>query len=143
VCRSRHQAERVRRLGPREGKASRAERQRVSTEPRVQTVDSPHPRDSAPIIGAIEYNAKAWTDAEADLRKSIDAFPQQVDPVAVLRLSLALDQQTKYAEALKYANQAVDLTKEGTTAGKAARDEKDRLTKLSSGTAPGQNPAPK
>jgi tetratricopeptide (TPR) repeat protein len=95
------------------------------------------------IIGAIEYNGKAWTDAEADLRKSIDAFPQQVDPVAVLRLSLALDQQTKYAEALKYANQAVDLTKEGTAAGKAARDEKDRLTRLNSGTAPGQNPAPK
>jgi tetratricopeptide (TPR) repeat protein len=95
------------------------------------------------IIGAIEYNAKAWTDAEADLRKSIDAFPQQVDPVAVLRLSLSLDQQTKYAEALKYANQAVDLTKEDTTVGKAARDEKDRLTKLNSGTAPGQTPAPK
>jgi tetratricopeptide (TPR) repeat protein len=95
------------------------------------------------IIGAIEYNAKAWSDAEADLRKSIDAFPQQVDPVAVLRLSLALDQQNKYAEALKYANQAVDLTKEGTPAGKAARDEKDRLTRLNSGTAPGQNPAPK
>jgi tetratricopeptide (TPR) repeat protein len=95
------------------------------------------------IIGAIEYNAKAWTDAETDLRKSIDAFPQQVDPVAVLRLSLALDQQNKYAEALKYANQAVDLTKEGTAAGKAARDEKDRLTRLNSGTAPGQTPAPK
>jgi hypothetical protein len=63
--------------------------------------------------------------------------------VAVLRLSLALDQQNKYAEALKYANQAVDLTKEGTPAGKAARDEKDRLTRLNSGTAPGQNPAPK
>jgi tetratricopeptide (TPR) repeat protein len=95
------------------------------------------------VIGTIEYNAKAWTDAEADLRKSIDAFPQQVDPVAVLRLSLALDQQNKYVEALKYANQAVTLTQESTSAGKAARDEKDRLTKLNSGTAPGQTPAPK
>jgi tetratricopeptide (TPR) repeat protein len=95
------------------------------------------------ILGTIEYNAKAWTDAETDLRKSIDAFPQQVDPVAVLRLSLALDQQKKYVEALKYANQAVDLTKDTTSAGKAARDEKDRLTQLNSGTAPGQNPAPK
>ncbi len=67
---------------------------------------------------------------KANLRKSIDAFPQQVDPVAVLRLSLALDQQNRYPEALKYANQAVDLTKEGTTAGDAARKEKDRLTQL-------------
>ncbi|HLW86507.1 MAG TPA: hypothetical protein VKR60_14925 [Candidatus Sulfotelmatobacter sp.] len=95
------------------------------------------------IIGTIEYNAKAWTDAEADLRKSIDAFPQQVDPVAVLRLSLTLDQQKKYAEALKYANQAVDLTPATTSAGKAARDEKDRLTQINSGTAPGTTPAPK
>ena len=95
------------------------------------------------IIGTIEYNAKAWTDAEADLRKSIDAFPQQVDPVAVLRLSLTLDQQKKYVEALKYANQAVELTQATTSAGKAAREEKDRLTQLNSGTAPGTTPAPK
>jgi tetratricopeptide (TPR) repeat protein len=95
------------------------------------------------IIGTIEYNAKAWTEAEADLRKSIDAFPQQVDPVAVLRLSLTLDQQKKYAEALKYANQAVELTQATTSAGKAAREEKDRLTQLNSGTAPGTTPAPK
>jgi tetratricopeptide (TPR) repeat protein len=95
------------------------------------------------IIGTIEYNAKAWTDAEGDLRKSIDAFPQQVDPVAVLRLSLTLDQQKKYAEALKYANQAVELTQPTTGAGKAAREEKDRLTQLNSGTAPGTTPSPK
>jgi len=95
------------------------------------------------VIGTIEYNAKAWADAETDLRKSIDVFPQQVDPVAVLRLSLALDQQKKYVEALKYANQAVDLTKGDTPAGKAARDEKDRLTQINSGTAPGTTPAPK
>jgi tetratricopeptide (TPR) repeat protein len=88
------------------------------------------------ILGTLDYNAKAWADAEGNLKKSIDAFPQQVDPVAVLRLSLALDKQDKYPEALKYANQAVDLTKEGTVAGDAARTEKDRLTKLTSGSAP-------
>jgi tetratricopeptide (TPR) repeat protein len=88
------------------------------------------------ILGTLDFNAKAWTDAEANLRKSIDAFPQQVDPVAVLRLSLALDQQNKYPEALKYANQAVDLTKEGTSTGDAARREKDRLTQLTSGGVP-------
>lgn len=94
------------------------------------------------ILGTLEYNAKAWADAETDLRKSIDALPQQPDPVAVLRLSLALDQEKKYPEALKYANQAVTLTQETTSAGKAAREEKDRLTQLNSGTAPG-TPAPK
>jgi tetratricopeptide (TPR) repeat protein len=85
------------------------------------------------ILGTLDYNAKAWADAEANLRKSIDAYPQQPDPVAVLRLSLALDQQNKYPDALKYANQAVDLTKEGTGAGDAARKEKDRLIQLIGG----------
>jgi len=95
------------------------------------------------ILGTLSFNAKNWPDAETNLRKSIDAFPQQVDAVAVFRLAVALDMQNRIPEALKYANQAVDLTKDTTAAGKAARDEKDRLTKLSSGSAPGQTPAPK
>jgi tetratricopeptide (TPR) repeat protein len=92
--------------------------------------------DAYAILGTIDFNAKAWADAEGNLRKSIDAFPQQVDPVAVFRLSVALDMQNKYPEALKYADQAVGLTKEGTGAGDAARKEKDRLTQLTSGGAP-------
>ncbi len=91
------------------------------------------------ILGTLDFNAKAWPDAEADLKKSIDAYPQQVDPVAVLRLSLTLDQEDRYPDALKYADQAVTLTKEGTATGDAARKEKDRLTRLTGGT----NPAPK
>ncbi len=94
------------------------------------------------ILGTISFNAKAWADAEAGLRKSIDAFPQQVDPIAVFRLAVALDMQNKIPEALKYANQAVDLTKEETAAGKAARAEKDRLTKLNVGAGPAQTPGP-
>jgi tetratricopeptide (TPR) repeat protein len=85
------------------------------------------------ILGTLDFNAKAWADAEGNLRKSIDAFPQQVDPIAVFRLSVALDMQSKYPEALKYANQAVDLTKTGTNAGDAARKEKDRLIQLIGG----------
>jgi hypothetical protein len=85
------------------------------------------------ILGTLDYDAKAWADAEGNLRKSIDAFPQQVDPVAVVRLSLSLDQQNKYPEALKFANQAVDLTKEGTNTGDAARKERDRLIQLIGG----------
>jgi tetratricopeptide (TPR) repeat protein len=96
------------------------------------------------ILGTLAFNAKHWPDAEGALRKSIDAYPQQPDPVAVFRLAVSLDMQSKIPEAMKYADQAVDLTKErpDSGVGKAARDEKDRLTKLSSGTAPGQ-PAPK
>jgi tetratricopeptide (TPR) repeat protein len=85
------------------------------------------------IIGTLDFNAKAWADAEGNLRKSIDAFPQQPDPIAIFRLSVALDMQNKYPEALKFANQAVDLTKPGTGAGDAARKEKDRLIQLIGG----------
>lgn len=88
------------------------------------------------ILGTLDFNAKAWADAEGNLRKSIEAYLQEPDPIAVFRLSVALDMQGKYPEALKYANQAVELTKEGTDAGKAARDEKDRLTQLTGGAAP-------
>lgn len=90
------------------------------------------------VLGKLSSDAKRWPDAETDLRKSIDAFPQQVDPIAVLRLAVALDMQNKIPEALKYADQAVELTKDrpDSGAGKAARDEKDRLTKLNVGSAP-------
>jgi tetratricopeptide (TPR) repeat protein len=93
------------------------------------------------VLGALASDAKSWPEAENDLRKSIDAYPQQLDSVAVLRLAVALDMQNKFPEALKYANQAVDLTKDhaDSPAGKAARAEQDRLTKLNSGTAPGQS----
>jgi tetratricopeptide (TPR) repeat protein len=85
------------------------------------------------IVGTLDFNAKAWAAAEDNLRKSIDAFPQQPDAIAIFRLSVALDMQNKYPEALKYANQAVDLTKAGTGAGDAARKEKDRLIQLIGG----------
>jgi tetratricopeptide (TPR) repeat protein len=91
------------------------------------------------ILGTLSFNAKNWPEAEGSLRKSIDALPQQPDPIAVFRLAVALDMQGKVPEALKYADQAVDLTKDrpDSAAGKAARDEKDRLTKLNTGAAPG------
>jgi tetratricopeptide (TPR) repeat protein len=85
------------------------------------------------ILGTLDFNAKNWAAAEQNLRKSIDAYPQEVDAVAVFRLSVALDMQSKYPDALKYANQAVDLTKAGTSAGDAARKEKDRLVQLIGG----------
>lgn len=96
------------------------------------------------ILGTLASNAKNYAEAETNLRKSIEAFPEQVDPVAVLRLAIALDMQSKYPDALKYANQAVDLTKNqpDSPAAKAALSEQDRLTKLSSGSAPGQSAAP-
>lgn len=89
------------------------------------------------IMGTIQYNREKYADAEGSYRKSIDAYPSQPDPVAVLRLALSLDKQNKYPEALKEANHAVELTQEGTPAGKLARQERDRLAQLTGA----QNPA--
>ncbi len=102
------------------------------------------------IMGTLEFNKEKYADAENYYRKSIDAYPAQLDPVVVLRLALALDKQGKYPEALKEANHAVELTQEGSTAGGLARRERDRLVQLTGGSptpaskppASAQNPAP-
>jgi len=88
------------------------------------------------ILGTIAFNQKNYTEAESQFRKSIDALPSQPDPVVVLRLAIALDNQGKYPDALKEANRAVDLTQENTSAGTLARRERDRLVQLTGGSAP-------
>jgi tetratricopeptide (TPR) repeat protein len=88
------------------------------------------------IMGTIQYNKEKYAEAESYYRKSIDAYPSQPDPVAVLRLALSLDKQDKYPDALKEANHAVELTQDSTNIGKLARQERDRLAKLTGGTAP-------
>jgi len=85
------------------------------------------------ILGAIAYNKDTKEDyakAEDYLRKSITALPEQPDPVSVLRLSIALDKQGKYTDALEQANKAVAMTKEGTAIGDPARREQSRLQSL-------------
>lgn len=96
--------------------------------------------DAYAIIGTLAFNAKNYSEAEANLRKSIEADPQEPDSVSIFRLAVSLDMQNKIPEAMKYVDQAVELTKDrpDSGVGKAARDEKDRLVKLSGGTAPGQ-----
>jgi len=96
------------------------------------------------VLGTISFKASAWPDAEANLRKSIDALPQSPDVVAVYRLALALDFQNKIPEALKVVQQAVDLTKDNpdSPAGKAARQEQDRLMKYAGANTPGQAGTP-
>ena len=94
------------------------------------------------VLGTVNYNREKFADAEISFRKSIEAYPQQPDPLAVLRLALSLDKQNKYPEALKFANQAVDLTQDTTTLGHLARNERDRLIQLTGGTVPAPNAKP-
>lgn len=85
------------------------------------------------IIGTIQYKREQFVDAEATLRKAIDADPANPDPVVILRLALALDQQKKYPEALEQVKKAVDLTQDSTDVGKMARNERDRLVVVTGG----------
>jgi tetratricopeptide (TPR) repeat protein len=92
------------------------------------------------IVGTIEFKRDQFPQAEADLRKSIDAFPSNPDPVVVLRLAISMDRQERYADALKQADRAVELTQDGTPVGQLARQERDRLSQLAK---PGSAPADK
>lgn len=89
-------------------------------------------------MGAIEYNRNNFPAAQTNFEKAIDAFPSEPYALDVLRLALSLDKQGKYAEALKVANRAVDMTQDNTPMGTPARRERDRLQQLTGGTAPAQ-----
>ena len=93
------------------------------------------------IIGTVQYKRALYADAEATLRKALDADAANPDPVVVLSLALSLDMQKKYPEALQQANRAVDLTKEDTEVGKSARIERDRLVSQT-GSVATQNATP-
>jgi tetratricopeptide (TPR) repeat protein len=94
------------------------------------------------ILGTLDFNQGNFASAQTNLQKSIDVYPQQPDPVTVLRLSLSLDRQNKYPEALTVANRAVELTQEGTPAGGMARRERDRLVQLTGGKPAGVSTTP-
>ncbi len=132
-------------------KDQRYEEARKDAQHALQTIDTDLPQGVAPeqveayksllkstvysLLGTIDFNQEKFADAEGNFRKSIDAYPSQPDPVVVLRLALSLDKQNKYPEALKEANHAVELTQDGTSAGKLARQERDRLVQLTGGAA--------
>jgi tetratricopeptide (TPR) repeat protein len=94
------------------------------------------------IIGTIDFKKDDYAGAQANLQKSIDAYPSDPDPVVVLRLALTLDKQGRYPEALKVANRAVELTQDNTAIGTPARHERDRLQQLTGAAAPAQPQSP-
>ena len=95
-------------------------------------------------LGTVAMVKKDYATAETNLRKSaeLNAMP---DPVTYLRLSVALDQQKKYPQALDAANKAVQYSADSPQANNLAKIERDRLQKLmnAGGTpAPATSPAP-
>jgi tetratricopeptide (TPR) repeat protein len=94
------------------------------------------------IIGTIDFKKERYAAAQQSLQKSIDAYPQDPDPIVVLRLAITLDKQQKYPEALKVANRAVELTQDNARipaqVKTMAQQERDRLQLLTGGAPPAQ-----
>ncbi len=97
-------------------------------------------------LGTVAMVKKDYAAAETNLRKSSELNPQP-DPVTWLRLSVALDQQKKYPQALEAANKAVQYSADAPQANNLAKMERDRLQKLvnapaAPAAAPPTSPAP-
>ena len=95
-------------------------------------------------LGTVAMVKKDYPTAEKNLSKSaeLNVLP---DAVTYLRLSVALDQQKKYPQALDAANKAVQYSADSPQANNLAKQERDRLQKLVNvgGTAaPAASPAP-
>jgi tetratricopeptide (TPR) repeat protein len=94
-------------------------------------------------MGMVELVRKNPAEAEKHYRVAVELNTARPDPVTLLRLALALDQQKKYADALPFANRAVELS--ATTGGmvaERAKQEQDRLNQLTGQKPPAPTTAP-
>ena len=80
-------------------------------------------------LGTVEFNRKNYPQAETYLRKSVESSALQPDPVTWLQLSLALDRENKYNDALQAANKCIEIA-QNHPAGSYCAEERDRLAKL-------------
>ena len=92
-------------------------------------------------LGVIAMNKKDYAAAEKNFQQAADLMKAQPDAVVYLRLSVAQDNQNKYAQALDSANKAVQYAPEGSAEKNLAKQQQDRLQKLIAEKAPSAAPA--
>jgi tetratricopeptide (TPR) repeat protein len=94
-------------------------------------------------MGYIEMARKNYGISEQHLKNALAISTAEPDPINYLRLSVVQDNQKKYPEALVSANKAVELAQAQNNAPvlALAKNEKDRLTKLSAGSPKPAAPA--
>ena len=92
-------------------------------------------------IGTVELSRSNYSAAETALRKAVDINTIQPDAVTWLRLSVVLDHEKNYSEAMKAANRALELSPVGSPQATLAQQERDRLAKLTGAPAPASPPA--
>ncbi len=87
-------------------------------------------------IGYIELSQKNYVSSEQDFKAAIDANKSpDSDPMTYLRLAIAQDNQKKYAEAMGNVDKAIHVaqSQNNSQVMNMAKNEKDRLSKLTAG----------
>jgi tetratricopeptide (TPR) repeat protein len=94
-------------------------------------------------MGFIEMARKNYGISEQHLKDAVAINSGQPDPTNYLRLAVVQDNQRKYDEAMVNADKAISLAQAQNNAPllNMAKNEKDRLTKLSAGAPPAAKPA--
>jgi tetratricopeptide (TPR) repeat protein len=88
-------------------------------------------------IGMVDLNRKNDSAAAQEFQQSIAlSSPGQVEPLTYLRLALAQDHQKQYPQALQSANKAVENSPANSPVAMLAKQEVDRLSKLTGTGAP-------
>jgi tetratricopeptide (TPR) repeat protein len=95
-------------------------------------------------IGMVDLDRKNDAAAAQEFQQSIAlSAPGQVEPLTYLRLALAQDHLKQYPEALISANKAVEASPTNSPVAMLAKQEVDRLTKLTGNSGSGAaNPVP-
>lgn len=95
-------------------------------------------------VGMVDLDRKNDAAAAQEFQQSINlSSPGQVEPLTYLRLALAQDHQKQYPAALTSANKAVESSPANSPVAMLAKQEVDRLSKLTGSSAPAAaNPAP-
>jgi tetratricopeptide (TPR) repeat protein len=118
------------------------------SEAQIQTVKNSILALAHETLGVIAMQKQDFTTAEADFQKAIDVSKAEPMARVYLRLSVAQDNEKKYAEALVNANKALQYSQQGSVEQTLAKQQQGRLQKLvgegaePSVPAPGATPPP-
>ncbi len=93
-------------------------------------------------LGVIAMQKQDFATAETDFQKSVDVAKGEPMARVYLRLSVAQDNEKKYAEALVNANKAVEYSQQGSVEQTLAKQQQTRLQKLVGEGAEPNIPAP-
>ena len=89
--------------------------------------------DSYSALGMAGFVKKDYATAEKNFKSALQSVPN--DDYIMLRLTIALDKQNKYAEGLDWANKTIAASKPGSQVQELATQEKARLTTMANAQA--------